>query len=855
MDKYEIIKQIGEGSFGKIFLAKVKVDNEQCVIKEIDLTKMPVKEKEASQKEVILLAKMKHTNIVTFYASLQEKNKLYIVMEYCDGGDLMTRINMQHGVLFGEDQILSWFVQISLGLKHIHDKKILHRDVKAQNVFLSNNGKVAKLGDFGIARQLNSTTEFAHTCVGTPYYLSPEICENQPYNNKTDIWSLGCVLYELCALKHPFEGNSLHQLVLKICRGRFHPVSLNYSYDLRILISQLFKVSPRDRPSINSILRKPFLRKLVLRYLPPELTPEELSHAVIHRKWPSASQSGTKLIQDKLQKRRAQDQVSPESGMVVPVKKQELFQRNELKPPSRGQQPIFQPQTSRFEMAEEPEGTRAHGHYGHYYDKLDNLQRKANAPYELSHISQRVEEYYKLKGQVAPPPPPLDWPAEYLQRRFEAQQYKIKVEKQLGLRPSSADLYHDQIEQQKVKKEHLKNHQQDISRKKEMKEQEYLKQLQRIREEYHHNIQDFRIRAGVLQENRKIQDRTYLVRQGKPEDQSETEDTAGTGKESLQDMEKNFKQVRLQDRQDQKILEKRCNTKGGVKFEINLDVCVPEEDSVQETESNLLFFQVPDKLSETLTFVDGENLKENLVEVYEDHVERALEELSACQTEYNDIDDRKENRKHWQAGASQTPLNFLADADVTSVLPAMAENEVAKKVLVFTETDHTVLPEDIPRNRKQWKRTPPGTLLNVLVKAELSNSSFMHLGEETEGRLTIFPLTENKEDDSELYSAVAIDEGRLEPRSDDEDTNFEDSEDELEDEHELQESPEKVATSAAERTVKSSILSVNKGQEDEEKMSLPHKLLGSDDDDLENNHGSLSVDTQNEKGKQEASTT
>ncbi|NXX57403.1 NEK5 kinase, partial [Scopus umbretta] len=543
------------------------------------------------------------------------------------------------------------------------------------------------------------TMEFAHTCVGTPYYLSPEICENRPYNNKTDIWSLGCVLYELCALKHPviltilfllfswikFEGNSLHQLVLKICRGHFHPVSPNYSYDLRILISQLFKISPRERPSINSILRKPFLQKLVLRYLPPEITQGELSHTVIHRKRPSASQPGAKLMQAcKLQGRRVQDQVSPESGMVIPVKKQELFPRNDWKPPSRGQQPIFQ-------MTERPESIRVHGHYGHYYDKLDNLQRKANAHYDLSHISQRVEEYYKLKGQVAPPPPPPDWPAEYLQRRFEAQQYKIKVEKQLGLRPSSADPYHDWIQQQKIKEEHLRNHQQDMSRKNEMKEQEYLKQLQKIREEYHSDIKEFRFRAGVLQEDQKIQDKTYLVRQGKAEDQSETKDTAGTGEESLkvsvpsstyfkvgvffsfQDMEENFKQVRLQDRQDQKILEKKHNTKGGVKFEINLDVCVLEEDSIQEAE-------VLDKLCETLTFVDGENLEEELVEVYEDHMDRALEELFEYQTESNDTGDTKENRKHWQAGAPQTLLNFLADADVTSVCPTMAENELGKEV-------------------------------------------------------------------------------------------------------------------------------------------------------------------------------
>ncbi|XP_032856142.2 serine/threonine-protein kinase Nek5 isoform X1 [Tyto alba] len=748
MDKYEIIKKIGEGSFGRIFLAKGKVDNEQCVIKEINLTKMPVKEKEASQKEVILLAKMQHANIVTFYASLQEKNKLYIVMEYCDGGDLMKRINMQHGVLFDEDQILSWFVQISLGLKHIHDKKILHRDVKAQNIFLSNNGKVAKLGDFGIARQLNSTMEFAHTCVGTPYYLSPEICENRPYNNKTDIWSLGCVLYELCALKHPFEGNSLHQLVLKICRGHFHPVSPNYSYDLRLLISQLFKVSPRDRPSINSILRKPFLQKLVLRYLPPE---EELSHAVVDGKDPSASEPGAKLIQDKLQKRGVQDQVPPASGMVVTVK-QELFQINEWKPPSRGQQPIFQVQSSRFKMAERPESIKVHGHYGHYYDKLDNLQRKANAHNDLSHVSQRVEEYDKLKGQVAPPPPPPDWPAEYFQRRFEAQQYKIKVEKQLGLRPSSADPYREQIQQQKIEEQHLRNHQQDISRKNEMKEQEYLKQLQKIREEYHSDMKEFRVRAGVLQETQKIQDKTYLVRQGKAEDQAETKDTATAGEESLQDMEENFKQVRLQDGQDQNILERKHNRKGGVKFEINLDLCAPEEDRIQEAE-------VLDKLTETLTFMDAENVKEKLVEVHEDRRDRALEELSGYQPESSDADNTKENRKHWQAGAPQTLLNFLADAAVTSVCPTMAENEPAARV---------ALPEDTPASRTRWKHTPPAPLRNVLAAAELSNESFIRLEEAAEGRLTVLPPKENKDEDSETDAAAAAG-GRPELRSEGED--------------------------------------------------------------------------------------
>ncbi|CAH2224970.1 serine threonine- kinase Nek5 isoform X1 [Pelobates cultripes] len=130
----------------------------------------------------------------------------------------------------------------------------------------------------------SSTMELARTCVGTEFYLSPEICENLPYRNKTDIWSLGCVLYELCALKRPFEAQSLIQLAVKICRGRFEPISSKYSNDLRSLIAQLFKISPRDRPSINSILQKPFLEKMIKIFLSPEHIQEKFRHLVLHKK-------------------------------------------------------------------------------------------------------------------------------------------------------------------------------------------------------------------------------------------------------------------------------------------------------------------------------------------------------------------------------------------------------------------------------------------------------------------------------------------------------------------------------------------------------------------------------------------
>nr|XP_039335087.1 serine/threonine-protein kinase Nek1 isoform X8 [Saimiri boliviensis boliviensis] len=274
MEKYVRLQKIGEGSFGKAVLVKSTEDGRQYVIKEINISRMSSKEREESRREVAVLANMKHPNIVQYRESFEENGSLYIVMDYCEGGDLFKRINAQKGVLFQEDQILDWFVQICLALKHVHDRKILHRDIKSQNIFLTKDGTV-QLGDFGIARVLNSTVELARTCIGTPYYLSPEICENKPYNNKSDIWALGCVLYELCTLKHAFEAGSMKNLVLKIISGSFPPVSLHYSYDLRSLVSQLFKRNPRDRPSVNSILEKGFIAKRIEKFLSPQLIAEE----------------------------------------------------------------------------------------------------------------------------------------------------------------------------------------------------------------------------------------------------------------------------------------------------------------------------------------------------------------------------------------------------------------------------------------------------------------------------------------------------------------------------------------------------------------------------------------------------
>ncbi|XP_012414450.1 serine/threonine-protein kinase Nek3 [Trichechus manatus latirostris] len=272
MDDYTVLQVIGEGSFGRALLVQQESSNRVLAMKEIRLPKS-FSDTQNSRKEAILLAKMKHPNIVAFRKSFEADGHLYIVMEYCDGGDLMQKIKNQKGKLFPEDMILNWFTQMCLGVNHIHKKRVLHRDIKSKNIFLTQNGKV-KLGDFGSAHLLCNPTAFACTYVGTPYYVPPEIWENMPYNNKSDIWSLGCILYELCTLRHPFQANSWKNLILKICQGSISPLPSHYSYELQYLIKQMFKRNPSHRPSATTLLSRGSLAPLIQKCLPPEIITE-----------------------------------------------------------------------------------------------------------------------------------------------------------------------------------------------------------------------------------------------------------------------------------------------------------------------------------------------------------------------------------------------------------------------------------------------------------------------------------------------------------------------------------------------------------------------------------------------------
>lgn len=165
-------------------------------------------------------------------------------------------------VYFKENVVLNWFIQVTMAVKHIHGRNILHRDLKSQNVFLTSQG-IVKLGDFGIAKVLTNTTDFCNTMVGTPYNMSPELCEDKPYNKKSDVWSLGCLLYEMCSLKHAFNGKSLPALILKIMRGRYPPIPDIYSDHLQKLVKALLSTKPTNRPMVSEILALPFIKQCI----------------------------------------------------------------------------------------------------------------------------------------------------------------------------------------------------------------------------------------------------------------------------------------------------------------------------------------------------------------------------------------------------------------------------------------------------------------------------------------------------------------------------------------------------------------------------------------------------------------
>ncbi|XP_066900083.1 serine/threonine-protein kinase Nek4 isoform X13 [Kogia breviceps] len=187
-------------------------------------------------------------------------------MGFCEGGDLYRKLKEQKGRLLSESQVVEWFVQIAMALQYLHEKHILHRDLKTQNVFLTRTN-IIKVGDLGIARVLENHCDMASTLIGTPYYMSPELFSNKPYNYKSDVWALGCCVYEMATLKHAFNAKDMNSLVYRIIEGKLPPMPKDYSPELAEIIRTMLSKRPEERPSVRSILRQPYIKRQISLFL------------------------------------------------------------------------------------------------------------------------------------------------------------------------------------------------------------------------------------------------------------------------------------------------------------------------------------------------------------------------------------------------------------------------------------------------------------------------------------------------------------------------------------------------------------------------------------------------------------
>jgi NIMA (never in mitosis gene a)-related kinase len=255
MDRFKIVSKIGEGAYSTVYTVKRLEDDKIYALKKVKIQKLSPKEKNNALNEVRILASVNSPYIISYKESFidEEDQTLCIVMEYADDGDLFQKIKLykSHKTFFMEEDIWRIFIQITKGLHDLHEFNILHRDLKSANVFLFRDG-TAKLGDLNVSKI--TCRGLGCTQTGTPYYASPEIWKDNPYNLKSDIWSLGCVFYELIMLKTPFRGESMKDLYKKVMKGEYPPIPKTFSNKFQIVIDRILKVRPEERPNTNEIL-------------------------------------------------------------------------------------------------------------------------------------------------------------------------------------------------------------------------------------------------------------------------------------------------------------------------------------------------------------------------------------------------------------------------------------------------------------------------------------------------------------------------------------------------------------------------------------------------------------------------